>query len=85
MNIKRMDEYWRIINDKFFTVVKESRNRKAWNGPSESQYEGELAVLRPHFVNTVLWGAGSAIACFLSFRVSRKGSFTWSSRTGCIE
>ncbi len=53
-----MDEYWRIINDKFYSIVKDGRHSKVWHGTNGSEYQGELAILRPHFVDTVLWGTG---------------------------
>lgn len=100
-----MDDYWQIINDKFYSIVKEGRHRKAWQASnndtsnsslkpktstnststSSNEYQNELSILRPHFINNVVWGFGSAIVVFIGFRVSRKGTFVWSKRNGFIE
>ena len=64
-----MDDYWRILNEKLYSVGKEGRHKLAWNGPNEGQYRNELVILRPHF-KPIVWGFGSAVSLFLSFRVS---------------
>ena len=92
-----MDDYWQIINNKFYSIIKEGRHRKAWQGSnntrlkskttstSSNEYQKELSILRPHFMNNVVWGFGSAIVVFIGFRISRKGTVVWSKRNGFIE
>ena len=69
-----MKEYWRILNQKIYAVVKEGRHKQAWQGPNEENYKEELSILRPHF-KSVVWGFGSAVAVFLSLRLSGSKRF----------
>lgn len=65
------EEYWRIVNDKLYSVVREGRHKLAWNGPNENAFEDELQILRPQF-KPLVWGLGSAVAVFISFRLKGK-------------
>ncbi len=70
-----MDDYWQILNNKLYSVVREGRHKQAWDGPAaESQYEEELSLIRPHF-KPIVWGFGSSVAVFISFRFNRSGAF----------
>lgn len=75
-----MEDYWQIVNCKIYSVVKDGVHKKAWNGPNEEKYKQELSILRPHF-RPVVWGFGSALAVFASFRASGSVRFMAAARS----
>ena len=69
-----MEEYWHIVNDKLYSSVREGRHKKSWNGPDQDKYAEELLIIRPNF-KPIIWGFGSAVCVFISFRLGKSGRF----------
>ena len=63
-------DFFTLVQDQLVSMSKDGRLKAAWRGEDAKSYASEMLLLQEHY-KPLIWGVGSFVITFASFRISK--------------